>query len=818
MSNVKHENPVIQWSALTHEARAQIELILGHEGSYKELVPPSTQASSSPSDIEQVTRGLAERFGGTYFCSHREEGGELAPRIEHIGVGVELLTGYRAEELMSGEVRWDGVLTLASLEELRKEWEKQVATGFTPRCWSGDMELVMRTGEVRPFHCIALSEVEGGGVTWRGVFMDVAARPRAEIKCRAAFDANPYALCMLDPLGNVLLWNEAIDALTQRFDWKGVHHGEPLTGCLDDDLEWAFSEGLRRAMRGEIFDRLIRLEHADGGERWLEVQCSPVRDDRGHIFAILGVLVDLTPRILEGRQIDAMTRRMELGGEILTQLPMAVVLTNDRWQVREWMARSAEDLGLSGGADVDDDLRAYFLPEHLEHWVRWERGDVEHMDNEVELSCVGRGGTVIPVSVRVQSVTLPDGEDEGTPGWLVMIQGIGARRELEEELRQAQKLEALGMLTGGMTHDLNNLLTVILGHLELAETELGVEHNARFDLNGIRAAVERAGALTVKLLAFARAQMTELQVLDVVDVITQVRPLLLRTLSEDIRLLLRLDPRTHFVRVDAVQMEQLLINLVVNARDAISSGRGEIVITTERRKIRSPRVAVGKDQKIPPGEFMVLSVIDNGDGINPDDFARIFEPFFTTKAEGHGTGLGLPTCLRIVKQNGGYLRYESKPGVGTIFEVWLAIADSGGVIELSMISSQDIINARQGTQVLLVEDDRALRETLRRSLEFYGYRVFEARHGKAALRVLAHLDEPPDLVVTDVAMPDMGGVALSVKLKEMGLNIPVLFMSGYSEEVCAAQNISGAQNFVSKPFTPKRLLLHVQDCIRAASS
>ncbi len=814
MSEGKQNRPVLKWEALTDQARAQIEQILICDASYREDTS-LPRAQEDRSQVKLLMQGLAERFGGTYFSARRKISDVHVPSLEYIDPRVERLTGYSAQDFMNGVVGWDSILTQTSIVLLREEIAKRRELGVVPRCWSADLELLTQLGEVISFHCLAISEFHGDEVVWRGVLMDIMARPRAESKCRAAFSANPYALCMLDPLGQVLLWNEALDALSERFGWGGVVYGDALVGKIDEELASAFQEGHRYALRGEVFDRLIRLEVESGGERWLEVQCSPVRDDRQRIFAILGVLVDLTPRIQESRTLDVMNRRLELGGEILSQLPMAVVLTDHQWQVREWMACSAQDMGLSGGAHVDDDLRAYFLPEYLEYWERWER---EEHSGEVELSCVGRGGTVIPVSVRVQTVALPDREG-GRPGRLVMIQDISARRKLEEELRQAQKLEALGMLTGGMTHDLNNLLTVILGHIELAETELGDAHAARFDLNGIRAAVERASALTVKLLAFARAQMTELQVLDVVDVITQIRPLLLRTLSEDIRLLLRLEPRSSFVRVDAVQMEQLLINLVVNARDAISSGRGEIVITTERRRIRAPRRAVGgEQQRIPVGEYMVLSVIDNGDGITAEDFEHIFDPFFTTKAEGHGTGLGLPTCLRIIKQNNGYLRCDSKPGVGTIFEVWLPVDDSEHALEMSMISSQEIMEAPQNTRVLLVEDDRALRETLRRSLEAHGYQVYEARHGKAALRVLEHLDGVPDLVVTDVAMPDMGGVALALKLEEMGIEVPVLFMSGYSDEVCAAQNLSSSQNFIAKPFTPKRLLLYVQECLRGASS
>lgn len=653
--------------------------------------------------------------------------------------------------------------------------------------------------------------------------MDARGEERASRLQEALLDHNAHGLCLCDVAGKVLRWNTTMERLWRESSWSGLEVGEGVQGRLHAELEWAVREGMKLASEGVSFERLCRLESEDVSEpQWFEVQVLPISDAHGQVFRLMMSVSDLTPRIHESKEMERVLRKLEIQREVLSQLPVAVALVDRHWRVRKWMTHAPRNIGLT--EETGRDVRACFLNEEgksSHHFEELDRSSAEDTSATVwESVCIGRDGTTLPVRVRVSRAQLGEELVEGLDtsarsrqGWLVIIEDIRLQRELEEELRQAQKLEALGMLTGGMTHDLNNLLTVILGHLELAEGELPMGHMVRMDLDGIRAAVERASALTVKLLAFARAQITELQVVDILEVVTQVRPLLVRTLSEDMRLLLRLDPRTHLIRVDAVQLEQLLINLVVNARDALVDGKGEVVITTERRKIRMDRKAVA-GQRIPPGEYVILSVIDNGEGIGAANMEKIFEPFFTTKAEGHGTGLGLSTCMRIVKQNHGYMRCESKPNVGTIFEIWLPLVESGTHVDVSLISSHDLEIVRDGTTVLLVEDDRPLRETLRRSLETHGYKVYEARHGRAALELLDRLVKPPHLIVTDVAMPDMGGVALFEQVEQRGLNIPVLFMSGYSDELCPVSNLSQRQHFVSKPFTPKRLVLHVQNCLQ----
>ena len=814
----------IDWEALTPEAREAIEAILEDASSYGSGANPESFRDTREEGESYVVDGVARYLAGVKFLLCLDD--EQVVYFEEVAEEIEGLLGYTSEELKSGVIKLEGLLTPDSLERLR-EANRQESERLLQQerrgeiCWGAEIDLIHKSGELCRVRCLLMSR---GEESWRGVLMDMRAEERSARRVEKLLERDGQGLCLCDVSGRVLRWNTALEKLWSANAWKGLEAGEGVRGRLHAEIEWAMNEGMKLASEGVGFERLCRLDARQQEEApWFEVQVLPILDERGQVFEILISVSDLTPRIHESKEMEGVLRKLELRQEVLSQLPIAIALVDRHWKVRKWMTHAPRNIGLGDEPGVD--VRACFLNEEGKaamHFERLERASGEEVLADVwESVCIGRDGTTVPVRVRVKRVQLGedlvedaiDSSERARQGWMVLIEDIRLQRELEEELRQAQKLEALGMLTGGMTHDLNNLLTVILGHLELAEGELSPGHTVRMDLEGIRAAVERASALTVKLLAFARAQITELQVVDILEVVTQVRPLLVRTLSEDMRLLLRLDPRTHLIRVDAVQLEQLLINLVVNARDALIEGKGEVVITTERRKIRMDRKAVG-GHRIPPGEYVILSVIDNGEGISATNLGKIFEPFFTTKAEGHGTGLGLSTCMRIVKQNNGYMRCESKPGVGTIFEIWLPLVESGAHVDVSLISSHEIELARDGTTVLLVEDDRPLRETLRRSLETHGYRVYEARHGRAALELIERLPQPPDLIVTDVAMPDMGGVALFEQVQQRGLNIPVLFMSGYSDELCPVSNLSQRQHFVSKPFTPKRLVLHVQNCLQ----
>lgn len=490
--------------------------------------------------------------------------------------------------------------------------------------------------------------------------------------------------------------------------------------------------------------------------------------------------------------------------KILDQLPMGLVFLDADWKITHCLGHAEMQLGAAREEIVGQELGLFFSQEVRDEWsATLESRKERSMHQETQL--VRADGTCVDIEILIKRLRA------GGVSWVAIIQDITQRRELEAELRQAQKMEVLGLLTSGIAHDLNNLLTVMLGHIELAEDELSPMHEARQDMEGIRAAVDRATAMTVKLLAFARAQIVEPRPVDLVEVFNQLRPLLKQSLHEEIELTVNMRLRTAIVMADTIQLEQLLINLIINARDAIASQSGRIHVDISRRRLTSSRQAV--QDVMPPGMYHVLSLQDNGSGIRAEDLARIFEPFFTTKVEGKGTGLGLATCLRIVTQNSGYICCESTPGQGTTFEIWLP-ASRAPQPSLPPISSLDLY--RPGGSVLVVEDEPALRHSIKRALSRYGYDVEIARNGTQALELIKR-GAIFDVLITDVVMPDMGGGALADKLKLYLPATPVLYISGYSDEMLATRGISQKQiNFLAKPFSPSVLAFRVQELLLRA--
>jgi len=381
-----------------------------------------------------------------------------------------------------------------------------------------------------------------------------------------------------------------------------------------------------------------------------------------------------------------------------------------------------------------------------------------------------------------------------------------ALRQSEAQLRQAQKLEALGTLAGGVAHDFNNLLTVIMGYTDLVTHALPPTGAMRDDVAQIKEAAQRATTLVRQLLAFSRKQVLQLRIVDLNDVVTGLEPLLRRLIGADIDLQVRLAPQLQRVKADAGQMEQVVMNLVVNARDAMPGG-GTLVIETgdvtlDRRHQHRP-------DALPGGPAVMLAVSDTGTGMDEATRARIFEPFFTTKAPGEGTGLGLSTVHGVVHQTGGSITVFSELGKGTRFRIYLPpVGETTRETPSTAASSEP----QRGTETVLVaEDDAQVRRLVTRSLEELGYRVLEAEDGAAALETAAQHDGPIHLLVTDVVMPRMGGPALLASLREARPDVEVLFLSGYSTDAVARHGeLAPNAAFLHKPVSAEALALTVR--------
>jgi PAS domain S-box-containing protein len=388
---------------------------------------------------------------------------------------------------------------------------------------------------------------------------------------------------------------------------------------------------------------------------------------------------------------------------------------------------------------------------------------------------------------------------------------ITDRRKLEAQLQQVQKMDAIGRLAGGVAHDFNNLLMVISANAELTLDGVSSDHTLRRHVGDILTASRRAAELTRQLLAFGRKQLQSLQVVDVNAVIGETCKMLPRLVGEDIQLLFTPAKDLWKVKADATQIDQVLMNLSANARDAMPQG-GKITIETAN--VLVDEAYVQRRSVVPLGQYVVLSVTDSGQGIAPEHLAHIFEPFYTTKAPGKGTGLGLATVYGIVKQNGGYIWVYSEPGMGTTFKVYLPRVHAA-TMESASVSAAE--RSPHGCEtLLLVEDEAALRESEREFLVRHGYVVLDAHDGEDALRVSREYKGPIHIMVSDVVMPKLGGPALAKQLAAERPQMAVLYVSGYAENtVLAHGHVDIQHKFLQKPFSLRALGRKVRAVIDA---
>ncbi|WP_162274676.1 ATP-binding protein [Verrucomicrobium sp. GAS474] len=375
------------------------------------------------------------------------------------------------------------------------------------------------------------------------------------------------------------------------------------------------------------------------------------------------------------------------------------------------------------------------------------------------------------------------------------VEDITERRHLEERYFQSQKVQAIGQLAGGVAHDFNNILTAILGYTEMIVDEPG-SHETPSHAAEIRKAAERAADLTRQLLAFSRKQTLQPRVFALNEVVSDLDKMLRRLVGENIEIRTKLDPRLGLTKADPGQIQQVIMNLTVNARDAMPSG-GRLTIETSN--VQLDKAYLGPQSELVPGEYVMISISDSGIGMTPEVKARIFEPFFTTKGEGQGTGLGLATCHGIVRQSGGQISVYSEVGIGTTFRVYLPRTRE----LLSPVEAPVKTVSQGGGEVLLfVEDEPMVRQLGSRALTSLGYRVIEAENGVEALQIIEKTQERPALLVTDVVMPKMGGGVLSEMMRERIPGLPVLFTSGYTQEALDDLDLAKPGiSFLPKPYS-----------------
>jgi two-component system cell cycle sensor histidine kinase/response regulator CckA len=445
------------------------------------------------------------------------------------------------------------------------------------------------------------------------------------------------------------------------------------------------------------------------------------------------------------------------------------------------------------------------VPEHRILAMAHFQGAVNGSATQYEVCIQHKAGRRVEIGVTNVPIIV-----RGTvTGVFGIAKELTVQRELEAQLRQAQKMEAVGQLAGGVAHDFNNLLTVIQGNTELVLAELEAANPLRYDLEEVQMAASRAATLTRQLLAFSRQQVLQPRILDVNAVIVDLQKMLVRLIREDIEFTLDLGRDLGAVLADPGQIEQVLVNLVINARDAMPGG-GDLIIAT-RGVDMSPAEASRHGAK--PGPYIAVAIRDTGVGMPSDVQARVFEPFFTTKELGGGTGLGLATVYGIVTQSGGFIDMKSAPGRGAVFTVFLPIADAATRVVHRHVPIR-ATHPRGTEAVLLVEDEDAVRAITRRVLTKHGYSVVEARHGEEALDLLVSQEREIDVVLTDAVMPYMSGPDLATTINEVRPGLPVIIMSGYTDDQLIQRGTPTSDTpFLHKPFTADRLLHIVREAL-----
>jgi two-component system cell cycle sensor histidine kinase/response regulator CckA len=414
-----------------------------------------------------------------------------------------------------------------------------------------------------------------------------------------------------------------------------------------------------------------------------------------------------------------------------------------------------------------------------------------------------KDGTVIDVDITAHPLVF-----DGHNAHLVLAMDVTERRRLEQQLRQSQKMEAIGRLAGSVAHDFNNLLTAILGYADLLKTDIG---DRRESIAEIEKAGERAATLTRQLLAFSRQQVLEPKVLQVNGLVESLEKMLRRLIGEDVELVTVLEPEAWKVRADAGQLDQVIMNLAVNARDAMPKGG---ILTIETKNVRLDELYAPELATLRSGEYVMLAVTDTGVGMSSEVKSHIFEPFFTTKGVGKGTGLGLATVYGIIKQSDGFIWVYSEPGLGTSFKIYLPRVEAALDDTLSR-KRPDAMTGGSET-VLLVEDEQAVRTLARKLLERLGYRVLEVGDGASALEAARRHDGPIDLLLTDVVMPELSGADLAARLVALRPDTRVLFMSGYTDDAIVRHGlVREGGHFLQKPFTPDGLARKLREVLDA---
>jgi PAS domain S-box-containing protein len=539
---------------------------------------------------------------------------------------------------------------------------------------------------------------------------------------------------------------------------------------------------------------------AEIGRRDLQARVEPVRNAEGRITGTIGVGLDNTDQLVAHRALRLSEQSYR---SLIEDAPYAICRCSSNGDLLQVNRAMLEMLGYSEPDLLVRNLRwdIFAEPTSFDDFLVLLRGSA---------ACQGfdgrwlrQDGTCVSVSVGGRSAR----DSAGGLSYLdVVAENVTQRKHLEDQLRQAQKMQAIGQLAGGIAHDFNNMLTVIRGQIEVMAEEMLASDPFRPRIEEVERASERATALTRQLLAFSRRQVLQTKVLDLNSVIANLNQMLVRLIGENIELDFLPAADLWPVKVDPGQMEQVLMNLAVNARDAMPEG-GKLVIETSN--VSHGRVCLDRNNAIEISDHVLVTVRDTGHGMDDETRARIFEPFFTTKQAGRGTGLGLSLVYGVIKQSGGYITAESVPGQDTMFKIYLP-RTNGPKEETARHSPTPVPNGHE--TILVAEDDESIRQLVASFLRSHGYHVLTAADGSNALEILQEHGPRIDLLLSDVVMPKMGGRELAQGLRKKMPRLKVVLVSGYAGDPERTSGLEAAR-FVQKPFSMHHLASTVREVL-----
>ena len=632
-----------------------------------------------------------------------------------------------------------------------------------------------------------------------------SARPNGEAQFRELMvhlrqvfwthDASDSAVVYVSPAYE-MIWGRTCQSLYDNF--------QTLLDSVHPEDRERVAATMARKHETQGYDQEFRIVRPDGEMRWIWTRCYPVSVKQSETTRFAAIAEDITTRKAAEKERSRLAAITEYSGDVVVSLTV-------EGNIIAWNLGAERHYGYTAEEVLGRPLSLLFPPDHYKEYQDVMK-NVRSGEPMPSHDTVRRrkDGTLIEMSVAIIPIEARDGEVIGASK---ISHDITRIKKLEAQCIEAQKMEAVGQLAGGVAHDFNNILFVILGHSDLLIEELGPDHPAQKDARAIHQAAERAAGVTRQLLVFSRKQTVQPVPLDLNEVVEGLDKMLRQLIDENIELTVVRGQQLGRVKADAGYVGQVLMNLVINARDAMPGG-GTLSVTTS--DVTADEGYASAHPGMTPGDYVRLSVSDSGTGMSDAVQAHMFEPLFTTKPKGRGTGLGLATCQTIVKQSSGHIDVHSEVGKGTTFDVYFPRLDQA--LDAAMVSPLQTRSLPRGTEALLiVEDDPAVRHLASAVLKAQGYEVLVAANGRDGLRIAHdHKGAAIRLVIADVIMPLMGGKMMAEWLTSGDPDLKVLFTSGYTDDAIAQYGVlDPGVAFLPKPYTSATLIAKVRELLDA---